>query len=473
MRRYRSYIAGSWRPAEEYRPIINPFDGAVVAECAVTSPDQLAQAMEAAQRGFDTMRTMPAFRRKQLLLRLLDALRERREYFARIIVEEAGKPISDARAEVERALNVLELGAEETARIGGELIPLDRNPTSAGTFAVTRRYPLGPVAAITPFNFPLNLGMHKIVPALAAGNSVVWKPSPVAPGPAFEFASLAHEAGLPPGSLNVVTPSDDTAPLLVTDERMRLLSFTGSAAVGWRLRSLAGRKRVVLELGGAAAAIVTARCDLEHAVERCLYGAFAYSGQICISVQRLFIENSVYRPFLERFLAGAQALTVGDPASEDTRIGPLISDAAAERIERWIAEATAEGAKVLAGGTRSGRVFHPTVIEGASPQMKVFSEEVFGPVVTVAPFSSLDDALDLVNRTPWGLQAGIFTNDLDAALRAFEALEVGSVIVNDVPTYRSDAMPYGGEKASGLGREGVRYAIEAMTALRTLVLRRA
>lgn len=471
MRRYCSYIAGNWLPADDYGQVTNPFDGSVVAECPIAPAAQVGQAIEAAQRAFEITRRWPAFERKQLLLRLLSAVRERRDRFARLIVEEAGKPLSDARAEVDRALGVLEAGAEEAVRIGGELIPLDISEASRDTFAVTRRFPVGPVAAITPFNFPLNLGLHKVVPALAAGNTVIWKPSPVAPGPAFEFAAIAHEAGLPPGALNVITPSNDDAQTLAADDRVRLLSFTGSAAVGWRLRSLAGHKRVALELGGSAAVIVTAGCNLDHAVQRCLYGSFAYSGQICISVQRIFIEASVYQPFLDRFVPGAEALKMGDPSKPDTRIGPLISRAAAERIEAWIAEATAGGARVLTGGTREGSFLRPTVIAGATAGMKVCADEIFGPVVTVAPFSTLGEAFDLVNSTPWGLQAGIFTKDLGAALQAFEALEVGGVIVNDVPTFRSDVMPYGGEKGSGIGREGVRYAIEAMTALRTVVFR--
>jgi glyceraldehyde-3-phosphate dehydrogenase (NADP+) len=335
---------------------------------------------------------------------------------------------------------------------------------------ITRRFPVGPVAAISPFNFPLNLAAHKISPAIAAGCSIVLKPPSRDPLTMLAVAEIIDEAGLPEGAISILPMDRQLGDRLVEDDRFKLLTFTGSPGVGWRMKERAGRKRVVLELGGNAGAIVDASADLDWAVQRCLMGAFSYAGQVCISVQRLFVHQSIWEPFMERFVEGARAITVGDPMDPETKLGPMVDLPAAQRIGSWVDEAVAAGARVLAGGTGQGQSFPATILTDVPRDATVCSEEAFAPVVIVAPFSDFDAVLAEVNDSRFGLQAGLFTNDLGNAWKAFEQLEVGGVIVNDVPTYRIDHMPYGGVKDSGLGREGLRWAIEDMTEVRILVL---
>lgn len=469
-RHYRNLIGGQWIVSPESAEIRNPYNGQTVATFPLTTSGQMETAISEAEAGFQEMRRLPVYRRAECLLALRDGLKRRHEEFARVIVEEAGKPIKDARVEVDRGINVLTLSAEEAKRIEGEVMPLDLMPSAAGRIGMTRRFPVGPIASITPYNFPLNLGLHKVGPALAAGCSVVWKPSLLAPGAAFLFAELAVEAGLPPGALNVVTPADSDAAPLVEDPRLRMLSFTGSARVGWSLRSRAGAKRVALELGGNAAVVIGADADMEHAAARCAVGGFSYAGQVCISVQRILIERSTYDAFLEHFLPAVKTLRVGDPMDEQTQMGPMVSEKEASRVEQWIGEAVAGGARLVTGGRRNGLFFEPAVLEAVTPGMKLACEEAFGPVVTVEPFDEWGEALARVNDSVYGLQAGVFTNDMPRILKAWETLEVGGIIVNDVPTFRMDSMPYGGVKQSGLGREGVRYAIDEMTEVRLLVI---
>lgn len=472
-REYRNHIGGAWTSFPEKAKIQNPFTGSVVALYPVTPPDQLDAAILAAVQGFEEMRRMPVYQRSACLLALRDGLNTRREEFARTIAEEAGKPITDARVEVDRGVNVLTLSAEEAKRIEGEVMNLDLTPAAAGRLGLTRRFPVGPIAAITPYNFPLNLGLHKIGPALAAGCSVIWKPSLLAPGAAILFADLLEGSGLPAGAVNVVTPGDlDSAPL-VQDPRLRMLSFTGSARVGWVLRSRAGAKRVTLELGGNAAVLIAADADLDHAARRCAAGGYEYAGQVCISVQRILIEQPVYQAFLDRFLPLVREIRVGDPLDERTQMGPMVSEKAASRVEQWISQAIEGGARLLTGGKREGLFFEPAVLEGVKPEMKLSCEEAFGPVVTVEPFDSWEEALSRVNASAYGLQAGLFVESMPRILQAWDTLEVGGIIVNDVPTFRMDSMPYGGVKQSGLGREGIRYAIEEMTEIRLLALSNA
>lgn len=450
--------------------IRSPFSGEVVSEARIAGEREVEEALESAVRGFEAMRRMPTFERVDILLALRDGLAARREEFARSIALEAGKPITDARVEADRGVNVLTLAAEEAKRIGGEVMPLDLMPSSAGRFALTQRFPLGPICGISPYNFPLNLGLHKVGPALACGSAIVWKPSLLAPGAALLFGEVAREAGLPPGALNIVTPPDELAERLATDPRIRMVSFTGSARVGWMLRERAGHKRVVLELGGNAAVLVGADADLDYAVQRCVTGGFSYAGQVCISVQRILIERAVYAPFVERLVAAVKALRVGDPLDERTQVGPMVSDKEANRVEEWLREAVEGGATLLTGGRRDGLLFEPAVLAGVRPEMKVACLEAFGPLVTVEPFDSWSEALESVNQSVYGLQAGVFTRDFPRIFQAFRTLEVGGLIVNDVPTYRMDSMPYGGVKESGLGREGVRYAIEEMTEIRVMAV---
>ncbi len=435
---------------------------------------ELDAAAAEAVRAFDAFRTEPAYRRAAILSGIAQRLSAARESFARTIAAEAAKPLRDARTEVDRAIQTFTLAAEEAKRLTGEFLPLDLLSGSEGRCAIVRRVPAGPVLGITPFNFPLNLVAHKVAPAIACGASIVLKPAPQTPFTAYGLADAARAAGLPDGVFQVVPTSNELAPKLVDDPRFAVLSFTGSPGVGWGLKTRAGRKRVVLELGGNAAVIVHGDADLEAAVARSVTGGYAYSGQVCISVQRVYAHQAVFDRFVERFVEGVRALVVGDPMDEKTQVSALIRPGEVDRIGGWIAEAASGGASVLMGGQPldmpGGRGLEPTVLTGARPDSRVVREEVFGPLVVVEPYEDLERAFDAVNAGRFGLQAGIYTNELSAVQRAFERLEVGALLVNEVPTWRSDVMPYGGVKESGFGREGVRYAIEEMTERRTLVL---
>ena len=397
----------------------------------------------------------------------------RRDEIGRALAGEAGKPIRDALTEVDRAAMTFQVAAEEARRIGGEVIPLDLAAHGKGRMAMVRRFPIGPVAAISPFNFPLNLSAHKLAPAVAAGNPIVLKPATKTPLSALFLASALDEAGLPKGALSVLPMSRELGDRLVTDERFKLLTFTGSSAVGWAMKARAGKKKVILELGGNAGVIVDETADVAWAVKRVVAGGFAYAGQSCISVQRVFVHDRVYDEFAAALASRVRALVVGDPLDPATDVGPMIDTGEVDRIEAWVNEAVAAGARVLAGGTRvSASIYAPTVLEGAPETAKVCAQEVFAPLVALYRFSDFNDALAAVNRSRYGLQAGVFTNDLLRTLVAWEVIETGGVIVNDVPTWRIDHMPYGGVKDSGIGREGPRYTIEEMTEPKLLVINR-
>jgi glyceraldehyde-3-phosphate dehydrogenase (NADP+) len=386
------------------------------------------------------------------------------------MAQEAGKPVKAARTEVDRAIFTFTVAAEESTRIHGEYLSLDWQEYTAGRWGIVRRFPLGPVAGITPFNFPLNLVAHKVAPAIAAGCPLVLKPAPQTPLTALMLAEAVQEAGWPDGALNVLPLSNEDAELLVSDERIKLISFTGSAAVGWDIKRRAGKKKVLLELGGNAGVIVHSDADLEHAAGRCVAGGFAYAGQSCISVQRILVERPVLGRFTELLLAGVAKLKTGDPLDESADLGPLIRESDAIRATQWVEEAVRTGARLLCGGHRKGSVMEPTVLTGTRPDMKVNCQEIFAPVVTVEAYDSFDEALRQINHSAYGLQAGIFTRDVKRLFTAFDELEVGALIAGDVPTFRIDHMPYGGVKDSGLGREGLRYAIEEMTEPRLLVM---
>ena len=463
-------IGGQWKTTDSHAPVVNPYNGAVLEQVSQASAADAEAAVAAALEAFTTTRRMPSHARAGMLRRTAEGLQAKQEEFARSIMAEAGKPISDARREVGRAIQTFALAAEEATRIAGDVIPLDLTPGSDSYFGLTQRVPIGPVLGITPFNFPLNLVAHKVAPCLAAGNSMVLKPAPQTPLTALLLGALITEAGAPPGALNVLPCDNQVAERLVTDERFKLVSFTGSAAVGWMLKGKAGKKRVVLELGGNAGVIVEADADLDLAARRCVTGGFGYAGQTCISVQRIFVQERVVEPFTRALLDAVKALKVGDPSDEQTVVGPLINQTAACRVEDWIGEAVAGGGRVLLGGKRTGTVMEATVLSNVRPHMKVWSEEVFGPLVTLTPYGPFEDAIRGLNDSPYGLQAGVFTQDLDRVFRAFRELEVGAVLINEIPTFRADHMPYGGVKDSGLGREGVRYALEEMTELKMLVL---
>ena len=427
-------------------------------------------ALDAAVATAPAARALPAHARASVLNRIAAGLTEAREDVARLLAAEAGKPLANARTEIDRAVFVFRTGAEEAQRQGGEVLPTDLVPAGERRLALTRRFPLAPITAITPFNFPVLLAAHKLAPAIACGATMVLKPPPQDPLSTLALGRIIAEAGYPAGALSIVPCTvEDAAPLL-DDERVRMVTFTGSARVGWMLRRRCADKRVALELGGNAAVIVEPDADIEHAVVRCVAGGYLYAGQSCISVQRILVHASRYDEFVERFVPRIAALRTGDPLDESTDVGPMIDEAAAVRAEGWIREAERQGARVATGGGRTGNVLAPTVLLDTRSDMQVNCEEIFAPVTTVRAYGSFDEALALLNESPYGLQAGLFTHDLRTIMRAWEAAEVGAVVVNDVSGWRADHLPYGGVKRSGAGREGVRYAIEEMTELRMLVL---
>ena len=454
------------------RPIYSPYDGRVVGEVPHTTLADAEDAIVAAAAAFTHTRHLAAHRRHTILSEIAIALGEHREAMAQTICAEAAKPIKDARGEVDRAQLTFSLAAEEARRSGGEVLPLDLSAAANGKLGIVRRFPLGPVAAVTPFNFPLNLVAHKVAPAIAVGAPIVLKPAEKTPLTALFLQKLVHAAGWPEAAFAVLTPEtpQEIGALLATDPRLPVFSFTGSDTVGWRLKALASKKHVTLELGGNAAVIVADDADLDHAAARCGFGGFAYSGQVCISVQRIFVHESVFSSFCERLVADASLLTLGDPADETTNLGPMITEAAAERVESWVDQALGAGARALLQGTRSGAFLSPSILTQVSDNQPLACNEVFGPVVVVEPYATDDEAFARVNASRYGLQAGVFTRDLRRVFRAYDALQVGGVIVDDVPTFRSDVMPYGGEKDSGLGREGVHYTMEEYTTTRVLVL---
>jgi len=468
---HKILLAGRWVDSPDLLEVSNPArPDAPAGATYLATPEQYEEAVEAAVRAFPAMRALAAYERGAILRRISEGIRARRDELATILSSEAGKPIRDAGVEVDRAVLTFRLGAEEAERMVGEAIPLDLMASSKGRLGITRRFPIGPIAAISPFNFPLNLAAHKLSPAIAAGNPVVLKPPSKDPLTMLTVAEIIADAGLPEGAVSVLPMSRELGDRMVSDPRFKLLTFTGSPSVGWRMKERAGRKKVVLELGGNAGCIVDASADLDWAVKRILTGAFTYAGQVCISVQRLYVHDDVYDAFMTRFLAGVAGLKVGDPLDPTTDLGPMVDQAAASRTQRWVDEAIALGGEVLAGGTADGTYFPPTVLANVPITAQVCSNEAFAPLVVVFRFTELRDAVNAVNDSSFGLQAGVFTNDLGHAWHAYNELEVGGVIVNDIPTYRIDHMPYGGVKESGLGREGLRFAIEDMTEIRILVL---
>ncbi|MBA2642395.1 MAG: aldehyde dehydrogenase family protein [Actinobacteria bacterium] len=462
-------IAGEWVETGEWIEVRSPYDGGLVGRVAEGGAAETGRALDAAEHAMQD--PLPAYERAAILDRVAALLAERLGEAARTISAEAGKPMKAARVEASRAVSTYTMAAVEARKLSGDTIPMDASPAGAGKLAFTLRHPIGIVGAISPFNFPLNLVAHKVAPALAAGCAVVLKPASQTPLSALLLAELETDAGLPAGWLNVVCgPASEIGDVLVADERVKLITFTGSAGVGWKLRERASRKRVNLELGNATPVIVAADADLDDATSRLAANAFSFAGQSCISVQRIYVEREAYDAFLQGFLARVEALKIGDPADEDTDVGPLIAPSERDRILEWLEEATDAGAEVLAGGALEGELLRPTVIAGAPPDAKVSCEEVFGPVCTVTPYDTLDDALALANGTRYGLQAGIFTADVKAALRAARELEFGGVTVNEAPTFRADQMPYGGIKDSGNTREGPAYAVREMTEERLVVL---
>ena len=463
------FVAGEWVETGDWIDVRSPYSGEVVGRVAKGGADETRRAIDAAEQALHN--PLPAHKRAEILVKVVAGIARRHDEIARQISDEAGKPLKAARVEASRAMSTYTFAAVEARKLAGEMVPMDAAQAGEGKLAFTLRRPIGVVGAISPFNFPLNLVAHKLAPALAAGCPVVLKPATQTPLSALLLAELEDEAGLPPGWLSVVVgPSAEIGDVLVEDERVKAITFTGSGAVGWGLAARAARKKVNLELGNATPVIVTADADIEAAATAMAAHAFSFAGQSCISVQRLYVERPAYDRFVEAFVPKVEALKIGDPGDEETDVGPVIDDDARERILEWVAEARDGGAEILAGGEERDGLIAPTVIADASRELKVSCEEVFGPVVTVNAFDSLDEAIELANSTRYGLQAGIFTSRLDTAMRAGQELEFGGVIVNEAPTFRADQMPYGGVKDSGNTREGPAYAVHELTEERLVVI---
>ena len=449
-----------------------PYDDSVVARTWFAGPAEYEEAVQAAVRAAPAMRALPAWRRAEILMAVSAAIKAERDAIARRLAGEVGKPLRDALTEVDRASMTFHVAAEEARRLSGEVVPMDLAPHGEGRLALWRRYPLGPVAAISPFNFPLNLSAHKLAPAVAAGNPVVLKPATKTPLSAVCLGQLLVNAGLPEGGVSVLPMDRATGDRMVTDDRFKLLTFTGSSAVGWDMKARAGRKRVILELGGNAGVIVDETADVEFAAARVAAGGFALAGQSCISVQRVYVHEAVFERFTGALVQRVERLKIGHPLDPETELGPMIERGEVDRVEEWVREAVAQGARVVTGGRRlSPTVFAPTVLADAPETARVCADEAFAPLVVLAGFTEFGEALAAVNRSSFGLQAGVFTRDLERTFAAFDTLEAGGIIVNDVPTWRIDHMPYGGVKESGVGREGVRFAMEEMTEIRLLVIR--
>lgn len=468
---YPYYLANEPVTPNQDLTVTNKYTGEIATRVAMADVDAIDRAIAAANEASDAMRKMPAFKRQQILEYCVKRFQERFEELAQALCVEAGKPIKDARGEVTRLIDTFKIAAEEATRIYGEVIPMDISPRANGYSGQWKRVPIGPCSFISPFNFPLNLAAHKVAPAIAAGCPFILKPASLTPIGALIIGEVLAETDLPKGAFSILPCHRDGADLFTTDDRLKLLSFTGSPEVGWNLKAKAGKKPVVLELGGNAACIVDEGTDLEDAVARIVFGAYYQSGQSCISVQRIMVHESLYDEARERLIKAVGELVHGDPADENTFIGPMISEKEAARLHGWVEAAKAGGAKVLAGGNCDGAMLEATLLEDVSPDMDVSCQEAFGPVAILSKFSDYDAALEEVNNSDFGLQAGIFTKDIYKAQKAWDELEVGGVVIGDVPSWRVDHMPYGGVKDSGIGREGIRYAIEDMTEIRLMVLR--
>jgi glyceraldehyde-3-phosphate dehydrogenase (NADP+) len=464
-------VNGQWVQTSLFEPVPCPYSGDLLSTVCQADSHHIDLAIKTMEQAARELAAVPAHARAQALAHIADGIAARHEEFATTLSQEAGKPLTDARREVSRGIQTFRLAAEESTRIPGETIPMDITPGGEAYTATVKRFPLGPVLGITPFNFPLNLVAHKMAPCLAAGNPLVLKPAPQTPLTALLLGEVFLTTDLPPTALTILPCSNALAERLVEHPVFQALSFTGSVNVGWMLKGKAGHKRVLLELGGNAGVIIEPDAHIEKAVARCVAGGYGYAGQTCISVQRIFVHQSHYDRFLQLFVDKVRTLPMGDPALDTTVVGPLINEQAAIRVESWIQEAVSHGAIIQTGGSRDGSMMKPTVLTNVSSAMKVCCEEIFGPVVTISPYTKFQDALAQMNDSPFGLQAGIFTNNIDAIYQAYARLEVGAVLVNEIPTFRADHMPYGGIKDSGLGREGVRYVIQELTEPKLLIVK--
>ncbi len=466
------YLAGEFVEAGAPLEVRNPATDEIVATTFQAGAAELDRAVAAAVEAFERTRHLASYERRDALAHVAACIERDADELAVLLTRESGKPIRDARGEVARAALTFRTAAEESLRINGEWLPLDWAPANRGRHGIVRRYPIGPVAGISPFNFPLNLAAHKVAPAIAAGCSIVLKPPSKDPLVMLRIARYLDETDLPKGAVSILPMDRPTGDRMVSDDRFKLLSFTGSPSVGWKMKADAGKKKVVLELGGNAGAVVDETADLDWAVDRLVYGSFAYAGQVCISVQRIYVVRAVYDEFTRRFVERVERVKVGDPLDADTELGPMVDEKAVERTHGWVTDAIRDGARALVSGEPDGRWYPPTVLVDVPRDAMICSEEAFAPVVNLFAVDSFADALAAINDSRFGLQCGLFTASLDHTLVAHDELEVGGIIVNDVPTWRTDAMPYGGVKDSGLGREGLRWSIEDMTEPRLLAFAR-
>jgi acyl-CoA reductase-like NAD-dependent aldehyde dehydrogenase len=468
------FINGEWVPTSEYIPVRSPFSGELIAEVAQAGKQETEEAIRAAKAASKTMSRMPSYERAAILDKVVQLMEAREEECVRILILEAAKPVKAARAEIQRTIQTYKFAAMEARSIHGETVPVDAAPGGEGRIAFTMRKPVGVVGAITPFNFPFNLVAHKVGPAIAAGNAVVLKPASQTPLSALLLGEIFQEAGLPDGGLNIIPGQGRTVgEILVSDDRVNAITFTGSPEVGIALKNKAGLKRVTLELGSNSALIIDRMVALTDAfMERCAFGAFSYSGQVCISIQRILVHESKYEEFIRKFKVIVESLVIGDPANEHTEVSAMISAKEVQRMEQWVKSAVARGARAVTGGkVLSSCLFPPTILTDVAEDEPLSCQEAFGPVVAVTSFATVEEAISVVNRSRYGLQAGIFTSDIHAAMQAAEELEVGGVIINDIPTFRVDNMPYGGVKESGFGREGIKYAVEELTELKFISIK--
>ncbi len=469
MKEYKIYVAGAFRTTGTPLPVTNPYNGEVFATTWLAGAAELEEAITAGLAAEEEMAALPVYRRYEILSQISDALRSDRERLARVLAQESGKPMRYALGELDRASQTFRVAAEESKRLPGEYISIDWTPPGAGKEGWVKYFPVGLMAGISPFNFPLNLAVHKIAPAIAAGNPVILKPSRSTPLSTLELARIMDKTSLPKGAVSILPMDREAGNQLVTDPRIKMLSFTGSPAVGWKMKREAGKKKVLLELGGNAGVIVSDTADIDLAVAKCVIGGYAYSGQVCIHVQRIYVQEKIFDEFAEKFSEKVKNLRFGDPLDPETEISVMIDEENAQRVQEWVDESVEQGAHILLGGKKKDAYFEPTVLTKTAAEMKVCSLEIFGPVVTLERFEDFHRAVDFINDSRYGLQAGVFTNRLDEMNFAFNHIKVGGVIINDVPTFRVDHMPYGGVKDSGYGREGVKYSIHEMMEPRLLV----
>ncbi len=463
------FVGGNFISTSKKLEVINPFTGKVFATTYLAGKEELELSIAAAQKCAATLASLPSYKKYEILLQISNAIKAKREKLAEVLCMESAKPIRYALGEVDRAAQTFLIAAEESKRLPKEYISLDWTPSGENKEGLVKYFPIGLVAGISPFNFPINLAVHKIAPAIAAGCPIILKPASSTPLSTLELAKIINETDLPKGAVSILPMDRTSGNQLVTDERFKLLSFTGSPEVGWKMKKESGKKKVVLELGGNAGVIVTESCDLDATIKKSLVGGFAYSGQICIHAQRFFVNENIFDAFVAKFKEGTTKLKIGDPSDKQTDVSVMIDEENAKRVEQWVNEAVGAGAKILLGGKRNGSYYEPTIITNTKNSMKVCSEEIFGPVVTIEKYSTFEKAVEMINDTSFGLQAGVFTNNAKEIDFAFNNIEAGGIIINDVPTFRVDHMPYGGIKESGLGREGVRYAIMVMMEARILV----